>query len=100
MFVQNKDGFVDRDELGNACKLSGYSMADDFLDALLSDCDEDKDGKLSFLEFCNFLCYKDSMKINDKSIISKSISNFNFFNIFILFFLSGLQKQKKQMKRC
>lgn len=66
-YDKNKDGFVDKDELGNACKLSGYSMADDFLEALLSDCDEDKDGKLSFLEFCNFLCYKDSMKIYDKS---------------------------------
>ncbi len=72
--MKDKDGFISKEELGNACKLSGYSIAQDFLDALFIDCDENKDGKISFLEFCNFLCYKDSMKLEGKESVVKKDS--------------------------
>ena len=32
------------------------------LDALITECDRDRDSRISFLEFSNFLCFKDSMK--------------------------------------
>ncbi len=59
---QDKDGFVSKDELRTACFQSGFPVADDLLDLLLADCDFDCDGRLNFLEFANFLCFKNSMK--------------------------------------
>jgi hypothetical protein len=61
-YDRNRDGFIDSLELKNACLLSGFPVNDDYLQALLRDCDKDNDNRLSFLEFSNFLCFKESMK--------------------------------------
>lgn len=53
---------MSRDELKNACALTDFAVSDDLLDILMHECDYDRDGKINFLEFSNFLCYKDSMK--------------------------------------
>lgn len=61
-YDRNKDSFIDREELKVACAAAKYAVADDLLDVLLNDCDHDGDGRINFLEFANFLCFKDSMK--------------------------------------
>lgn len=61
-YDKDKDGFISREELKVGVAAAKYALADDLLDVLLNDCDYDGDGKLSFLEFANFLCFKDSMK--------------------------------------
>ena len=61
-YDKDKDGFISRDELKVGVAAAKYALADDLLDILLNDCDYDGDGKLNFLEFANFLCFKDSMK--------------------------------------
>lgn len=53
---------MSRDELNFICSYSGFPVAEDLLDSLVNECDHDRDGKISFLEFSNFLCFKDSMK--------------------------------------
>lgn len=45
-----------------ACATTGFPVANDLLESLFVECDQDKDGKINFLEFSNFMCYKDSMK--------------------------------------
>lgn len=59
---KDKDGYINRDELKIGCSNAGCPVADNLLDLVMRDCDYDRDGKIGFLEFCNFLCYKDSMK--------------------------------------
>lgn len=65
---KDKDGFINKQELKVGCVYAGCPVADDLLDLVMQECDYDRDGKINFLEFCNFLCYKDSMKtgINNK----------------------------------
>lgn len=41
----------------------GFSIADDLNELVFKYCDQDGDEKINFVEFCNFLCYKDSMKL-------------------------------------
>ncbi len=63
-FFPKKDmnGFITNDELRTACFKTGFPVADDLLNLLMDYCDADRDGQLSFLEFSNFLCFKNSMK--------------------------------------
>jgi hypothetical protein len=51
------------EELRLGCTASGYPVAQDLLEAVLNECDVDRDGSINFLEFCNFLCYKETMKM-------------------------------------
>lgn len=83
-FDQDKDGLINRDELRVACFKTGFPVADDLLDALIYECDSDKDGYLNFLEFSNFLCYKESMKTGLSFNSSKFKLTFKFDN-YILF---------------
>jgi len=73
-YDKDKDSYISRDELKLACAQAKYAVSDDFLDVLLNDCDQDGDGKLNFLEFVNFLCFKDSMKTG---LPTDSLSNFD-----------------------
>ena len=61
-FFKNKDGNINKEELKEVCTTTGFPVADDLLDSLFIECDLDKDGVINFLEFSNFLCFKDSMK--------------------------------------
>ncbi len=58
---KDKDGFISKEELIKACARSGYPIADDLANGVIQDCDVDCDDRLNFLEFSNFLCYKESM---------------------------------------
>ena len=66
MLLKDKDGFISKEELKKACEKTGYPIADDLADAVIQDCDFDSDGVLNFLEFSNFLCYKESMNTGFK----------------------------------
>ncbi|CAF0827587.1 unnamed protein product [Brachionus calyciflorus] len=61
-YDKDKDGFVTGDDLKFVSSHSGFPASDELLRMLLRDCDYDQDGKLNFLEFTNFLCFKESMK--------------------------------------
>ena len=79
LFVfKNKDGLISKEELKETCALTGFPVANDLLELIYKEYDDDKDGAINFLEFSNFLCYKDSMKVG----LNKSESGFYAFNLF------------------
>lgn len=55
----NQDGFISIQELTNTIEKNfNLQLSDGLLAALMFQCDQDRDGKLNFLEFSNFLCYR------------------------------------------
>jgi Ca2+-binding EF-hand superfamily protein len=72
LVFKNKDGLISKDELKETCALTGFPVANDLLELIYKEYDDDKDGAINFLEFSNFLCYKDSMKVG----LDKSASGF------------------------
>jgi len=49
-----------------ACAATNFPLGSDLAGSLLEESDFDHDGKLNFLEFSNFLCFKDTMKLGIK----------------------------------
>lgn len=74
IFLKDKDGFISKDEFKIGCVKSGFPIADDLVDAVIQDCDYDADDRLNFLEFSNFLCFKESMQTGIKFDPSKIIA--------------------------
>ncbi|KAM5157314.1 EF-hand domain-containing family member B [Mantella aurantiaca] len=62
-YDKNGDGKIDKEELKDACITFGLNLDSNVLDLLVKYCDEDKDGLINFLEFANFLTWKDNMPI-------------------------------------
>ncbi|KAM8967084.1 EF-hand domain-containing family member B [Pelodytes ibericus] len=62
-YDKNGDGKIDKEELKSTCFQFGLDMDSDLLDSLLEYCDADKDGLINFVEFANFLNWKDKMSI-------------------------------------
>uniref|UniRef100_A0A096MEM0 EF-hand domain-containing protein n=1 Tax=Poecilia formosa TaxID=48698 RepID=A0A096MEM0_POEFO len=56
-------GLIDREDLWSVCREFNLTLNGKLLDDLMEYCDEDKDGFLNFVEFANFLTYKDMMPI-------------------------------------
>ena len=55
----NQDGFISIHELTNTIERNfNLQLSDGLVAALMFQCDQDRDGKLNFLEFSNFLCYR------------------------------------------
>lgn len=55
----NADGLISMHELTETIdKNFNLQLSDGLLSALMFQCDQDRDGKLNFLEFSNFLCYR------------------------------------------
>lgn len=55
----NQDGLISIQELTNTIEKNfNLQLSDGLLAALMFQCDQDRDGKLNFLEFSNFLCYR------------------------------------------
>ncbi|XP_039204793.1 EF-hand domain-containing family member B isoform X1 [Crotalus tigris] len=71
----DKDGDrkISREDLKKACCQLNLDLDDELLDSLFNYCDLDKDGFIDYLEFVNFLNWKDKMAIQEyeEKIITK-----------------------------
>uniref|UniRef100_A0A665UGM4 EF-hand domain-containing protein n=1 Tax=Echeneis naucrates TaxID=173247 RepID=A0A665UGM4_ECHNA len=56
-------GMIDKEDLQAACRQLQLDVSGPVLDDLMDYCDTDKDGLINFLEFANFLNWKDKMPI-------------------------------------
>ncbi|NXK91422.1 EFHB protein, partial [Formicarius rufipectus] len=70
---ENGDGMIDKDSLRKSCFQLNLNLDDELLDSLFDCCDLDKDGLINYLEFANFLNWKDKMaaKEFEEKIITK-----------------------------
>ncbi|XP_058299409.1 EF-hand domain-containing family member B isoform X1 [Hylobates moloch] len=59
------DGMIDKAELQEACDQANLSLDDKLLDQLFDCCDVDNDGLINYLEFANFLNWKDKMLLKE-----------------------------------
>ncbi|XP_076986527.1 EF-hand domain-containing family member B isoform X2 [Tamandua tetradactyla] len=59
------DGAIDKAELRAACDQVNLHLDETLLDQLFDYCDVDKDGLINYLEFANFLNWKDKMPLKD-----------------------------------
>ncbi|XP_056331646.1 EF-hand domain-containing family member B [Danio aesculapii] len=57
-------GKIDKEDLREACHQFNMIISDPLLDELIDYCDVHKDGLIDFVEFSNFLNWKDKMPIN------------------------------------
>ncbi|EMP41954.1 EF-hand domain-containing family member B [Chelonia mydas] len=72
-YDKNGDGRIDKEELRKSCFQLNIDLDEELLDALFDYCDLDKDGLIDYLEFVNFLNWKDKMSVEEfeKNIITK-----------------------------
>ncbi|XP_060639412.2 EF-hand domain-containing family member B [Anolis sagrei] len=63
----DKDGDrkISREDLKKTCIQFNLKLEDELLDALFDYCDLDKDGFINYLEFVNFLTWKDKMPLQE-----------------------------------
>ncbi|XP_028327171.1 EF-hand domain-containing family member B [Gouania willdenowi] len=59
-------GSIDREDLRAACRHFQVHVSESVLDDLMEYCDVDQDGQINFLEFANFLNWKDKMPISKR----------------------------------
>lgn len=57
---------IDKEDLQAVCSQFQLGVSGPVLDDLMDYCDIDKDGLINFLEFANFLNWKDKMPINSR----------------------------------
>ncbi|XP_073424228.1 EF-hand domain-containing family member B isoform X2 [Dendrobates tinctorius] len=62
-YDKNSDGKIDKDDLKKTCEQFGLYLEPVLLDSLIEYCDVDKDGLINFVEFANFLNWKDKLSI-------------------------------------
>ncbi|MED6286438.1 hypothetical protein CHARACLAT_005980 [Characodon lateralis] len=67
-------GLIDKEDLRAVCHELNLKLSDKVLDELMEDCDTDKDGFINFVEFANFLNWKDKMPINECQSSSAPVS--------------------------
>ncbi|XP_051008549.1 EF-hand domain-containing family member B [Acomys russatus] len=67
------DGMIDREELHEACNQANLHLDKMLLDQLFDYCDVDQDGLINYLEFANFLNWKDKVPLKEyeKRVIIK-----------------------------
>uniref|UniRef100_A0A8C0EQ22 EF-hand domain-containing protein n=1 Tax=Bubo bubo TaxID=30461 RepID=A0A8C0EQ22_BUBBB len=72
-YDKNGDGMIDKDNLRKSCIQLNLNLDDELLDSLFDCCDLDKDGLINYLEFTNFLNWKDKMAVKEfeEKIITK-----------------------------
>ncbi|KAM5315265.1 EF-hand domain-containing family member B [Glossophaga mutica] len=59
------DGVIDKAELREACDQAHLRLDERLLDLLFDYCDVDNDGLINYLEFANFLNWKDQMPLKE-----------------------------------
>ncbi|NXP14350.1 EFHB protein, partial [Thinocorus orbignyianus] len=72
-YDKDGDGMINKDDLRKSCYQFNLNLDDELLDSLFDYCDLDKDGLINYLEFANFLNWKDKMavKVFEEKIITK-----------------------------
>uniref|UniRef100_A0A3Q1GWY4 EF-hand domain family, member B n=1 Tax=Acanthochromis polyacanthus TaxID=80966 RepID=A0A3Q1GWY4_9TELE len=67
------NGMIDKEDLLAVCHQFQLDVSGPVLDDLMDYCDADKDGLINFLEFANFLNWKDKMPVNsqEQNILTK-----------------------------
>ncbi|NXK23364.1 EFHB protein, partial [Arenaria interpres] len=72
-YDKNGDGMIDKNDLRKSCYQFNLNLDDELLDSLFDYCDLDKDGLINYLEFANFLNWKDKMAVKEfeEKIITK-----------------------------
>ncbi|KAM9436225.1 EF-hand domain-containing family member B [Clarias gariepinus] len=63
-YDKKRQGSIDKEDLRDVCREFNLDLSTDILDDLMDYCDTDKDGLINFLEFANFLNWKDKMPIS------------------------------------
>ncbi|KAM8827153.1 EF-hand domain-containing family member B [Synchiropus picturatus] len=58
------EGVIGKEQLQEVCGEFQLDVSDSVLDELMSHCHSEKDGSINFLEFSNFLNWKDNMPLN------------------------------------
>lgn len=84
---------IDKDDLRKSCFQLNLNLDDELLDSLFDYCDLDKDGLISYLEFANFLNWKDKMAV--KEFEEKIITEGRWVNtgkLWMMLFLQQLLK--------
>lgn len=61
---QKGRGLIDKEDLQAVCHEFNLEISDKVLDDLMEYCDTDKDGFINFVEFANFLNWKNRMPIS------------------------------------
>ncbi|XP_047217778.1 EF-hand domain-containing family member B [Girardinichthys multiradiatus] len=74
LVYQKGRGLIDKEDLRAVCHELNLKLSDKVLDELMEDCDTDKDGFINFVEFANFLNWKDKMPINECQSSSAPVS--------------------------
>ncbi|XP_032187929.1 EF-hand domain-containing family member B isoform X3 [Mustela erminea] len=64
-YDKNGDGVIDKAELREACEQASLHLDEKLLDQLFDYCDVDNDGQINYLEFANFLNWKDRMTLKE-----------------------------------
>lgn len=66
---------IDKAELWEACDQANLHLDEKLLDQLFEYCDVDNDGLINYLEFANFLNWKDKMPLKEyeERVIIKGI---------------------------
>lgn len=67
---------IDREELHESCDQANLHLDEVLLNQLFEYCDVDQDGLINFVEFANFLNWKDNVPLTEyeKRVIIKGIS--------------------------
>ncbi|EGV96429.1 EF-hand domain-containing family member B [Cricetulus griseus] len=67
------DGMIDREELHESCDQANLHLDEVLLNQLFEYCDVDQDGLINFVEFANFLNWKDNVPLTEyeKRVIIK-----------------------------
>ena len=91
---QKGRGVIDREDLGAVCLEYGVRAGEAVLDDLMSTCDADRDGVLDFLEFANFLNWKQKMPIShaEQRVLTGR------FDVSLLFYYQGVRASLKSLK--
>lgn len=57
---------IDKEDLREVCRQRELDVSGPVLDDLMAICDTDNDGLINFLEFANFLNWKDQMPLTSQ----------------------------------
>nr|XP_055067357.1 EF-hand domain-containing family member B [Misgurnus anguillicaudatus] len=63
-YDKKNQGKIDKEDLKDVCHHFNMIISEPVLDDIMDYCDLDKDGLINFMEFSNFLNWKDKMPIN------------------------------------